>query len=89
MFSLSVDMGTYQDNRLGTARSLMDKSGAGDLSPDALKKEWYKLGTDFNIGVSDNETNISISGLDEKFEGISFADDEIRPEPDCGAGHAG
>ena len=67
-FTLGVDMGAYQDNRLSTARSLLDKSGAGDLSPDALKKEWYKLGTDFNIGVSDNETNISISGLDENFE---------------------
>lgn len=67
-FSLSVDIGAYQDNRLGTARALMDKSGAGDLSPDALKKEWYKLGTDFGIGVSDNETNIRISGLDENFD---------------------
>ena len=67
-FSLSVDIGAYQDNRLGTARALMDKSGAGDLSPDALKKEWYKLGTDFAIGVSDNETDIRISGLDENFD---------------------
>jgi len=67
-FTLSVDIGAYQDNRLGTARALMDKSGAGDLSPDALKKEWYKLGTDFGIGVSDNETNIRISGLDENFD---------------------
>ncbi len=67
-FALSVDIGTYQDNRLGTASALMDKSGAGDLSADALKKEWYKLGTDFSIGVADNETNIRISGLDENFE---------------------
>lgn len=67
-FSLSVDLGAYQDNRLRTARALMDKSGAGDLSPDALKKEWYTLGTDFGIGVSDNETNIRISGLDENFD---------------------
>ena len=67
-FTLSVEIGAYQDNRLGTGRALMDKSGAGNLSPDALKKEWYKLGTDFGIGVSNNETNIRISGLDENFE---------------------
>ena len=67
-FALSVDIGAYRDNRLRTARALMDKSGAGDLSPDALKKAWYKLGTDFDIGVSDNETSIRISGLDENFD---------------------
>src|SRR5205814_3813404 len=32
-----------------------------------LKKELYKLGTDFSIGAGDNETSISIAGLDENF----------------------
>lgn len=64
-FTLSVDIGTYQDNRLGMAKALMDKSGAGDLTSEALKKTWYQLGTDFTIGVENNQTNISISGLDE------------------------
>ncbi|MBT3606051.1 MAG: insulinase family protein, partial [Candidatus Latescibacteria bacterium] len=64
-FTLSTDIGTYQDNRLGMAKALMDKSGAGDLSPEILKKMWYTLGTDFNIGVEDFQTNISISGLDD------------------------
>jgi len=62
--TLSVDIGSYQDNRLGIAKTLMDKSGAGALSPEALKKTWYTLRTDFNIGVEDHQTNISISGLD-------------------------
>ncbi|PYK57253.1 MAG: hypothetical protein DME21_17755 [Verrucomicrobia bacterium] len=32
-----------------------------------MKKEWYKLGTDFSIGAGDNETTISLAGLDENF----------------------
>lgn len=67
LFSLtiSVDIGTYQDNRLGTAKDLMNKSGAGNLTAEDLKKTWYALGTDFNIGVEDHRTDITISGLDE------------------------
>jgi len=67
-FTLSIDIGTYQDNRLGMAKALMDKSGAGNLDSEALKKAWYALGTDFTIGVEDNQTNITLSGLDENLE---------------------
>jgi predicted Zn-dependent peptidase len=66
-FSISVDFGTRQDNKIGTAVQLLDKSGTPEYSPEALKKEWYKLGTDFGIGAGDNETTISLSGLDENF----------------------
>ena len=67
-FTISIDIGTYQDNRLGIAKKLMDKSGAGNLDSEALKKAWYALGTDLTIGVEDNQTNISILGLDEHLE---------------------
>jgi len=66
--TISVDIGSYQDDRLGMVKALMDKSGAGDLSAEDLKKTWYTLGTDFNMGVEDHQTNISISGLNENFE---------------------
>jgi predicted Zn-dependent peptidase len=70
LFSLriSIDFGAHQDNTISPAVMLLDKSGAGDLSPEDLKKEWYKLGTDFGIGAGDNETGISLYGLDENFE---------------------
>src|SRR5205809_401492 len=43
------------------------KSGTRRFSGEQLKKEWYKLGTDFSIGAGENETAISIAGLDENF----------------------
>ncbi|MFM1919010.1 MAG: hypothetical protein RLZZ303_644 [Candidatus Hydrogenedentota bacterium] len=66
--TLTVDFGKHEDNKIGVAVPLLDKSGTKDLSPEALKKEWYKLATDFSISAGDNETNISISGLDENLE---------------------
>lgn len=67
-FTISTDIGTYQDNRLGMAKALMDKSGTETLTAEMLKKAWYTLGTDFNIGVEDNQTNITVSGLDENLD---------------------
>lgn len=66
-FSITVDFGAQDDSTIGTATMLLDKSGAGPFSAEDLKKEWYKLGTDFGIGAGDNETTISLSGLDENF----------------------
>lgn len=66
--SLTVDFGKHEDNKIGVAVPLLDKSGTAEFSPEALKKEWYKLATDFGISAGDNETNIFISGLDENFE---------------------
>lgn len=70
LFSLSftVDLGTNQDNRLGMAQRLLDKSGAGGLDAEELKKAWYRLGTDFSLSAGNNETTITIAGLDENFD---------------------
>jgi len=66
-FQLSVDIGTLAEKRLRVAAELLDKSGTPRFSSEDLKKEWYKLGTDFGISVGDQETTVSISGLDENF----------------------
>jgi predicted Zn-dependent peptidase len=65
---VNVNAGSYQDNRLTPAKAFMDKAGADSLSAEMLKKTWYQLGTDFNMGVENNETSFSISGLDEKLD---------------------
>ena len=69
LFSLeiSVDVGKLAASRLAMAGRLLDKSGAGGLSSEELKKEWYRLGTEFSFSPGDHSTAISISGLDENF----------------------
>jgi len=49
--TISVDIGTRHDNRLGAATQFLDKSGTKRFGGGELKKEWYKLGTDFAIGA--------------------------------------
>ena len=66
-FEISVDVGKLADERLGVAGRLLDKSGAGKLSAGELKKEWYRLGTEFSFSPGSHATSISISGLDENF----------------------
>jgi len=70
LFSLtfSVEFGSHEDNKIGAAVNLLNKSGTQELSSEALKKEWYKLGTGFSIGAGDNETTVRIAGLEENFE---------------------
>jgi predicted Zn-dependent peptidase len=70
LFSLtfSVDFGSHEDNKIDSAVALLNKSGTADLSAEDLKKEWYKLGTDFSVQAGDNETTVTIAGLDENFE---------------------
>lgn len=69
LFSLTitVDFGDHQDRMIGMAALLLDKAGTENLAPDELKKAWYRIGTNFGISVGDNETNITLSGLDDRF----------------------
>ena len=66
--SFSVDFGTDHDNKLAAAAQLLDKSGTTSMSPEDLRKEWYKLGTSFSVGTGDSESSFSIAGLDENLE---------------------
>ena len=66
--TLSIEFGSHQDNTINTAAGLLQKSGTEKFSAEELKKEWYKLGTEFGIGAGDNETTITLTGLDENFE---------------------
>src|SRR5207237_9778383 len=47
--TISVEIGTRRDNRLGVATQLLDKSGTKRFTAEQLKKQWYKLGTEFSI----------------------------------------
>lgn len=74
LFSLQVviDVGSRHDNRLPLARDLMDKSGTARMPSEGLKAEWYRLGSELSINVSDHTTVFSLTGLDENF-GASVA----------------
>jgi len=67
-FSISAEVGTEENEKLGLAAALMDKSGTPRLSNEELQKEWYRMGSEFRFSAGENQSAISISGLDEQFE---------------------
>lgn len=66
--AIAIDFGMRQDNMIAPATLLLEKSGTGTFSAEDLKKEWYKQGTDFRVSAGDNQTLITLSGLDENLE---------------------
>jgi predicted Zn-dependent peptidase len=66
-FSITVDVGTDTNEKLGLAAAVMDKAGTPSLSNEELQKEWYRMGSEFRFGAGENQSSISISGLDEQF----------------------
>ena len=67
-FSISIEVGTEENEKLGLAAAVMDKAGTPALSNEDLQKEWYRMGSNFRFGAGENQSSISISGLDEQFE---------------------
>ena len=67
-FSIGVDVGTQENDKLSLAAAMMDVAGTDTLSNEELQKEWYRLGSSFNFGAGENSSGFSLSGLDEQFE---------------------
>jgi predicted Zn-dependent peptidase len=70
LFTLEVRMEIGNDHQpiLTLIKRLLDRAGAGKLSSDQLKIEWYKLATEFGFGVREHFSTFSINGLDENLE---------------------
>jgi predicted Zn-dependent peptidase len=67
-FSIGVEVGTQENDKLSLAAAMMDVAGTDTLSNEELQKEWYRLGSSFNFGAGENSSGFSLSGLDEQFE---------------------
>ena len=72
LFNLTYkfEFGKNLESKIGLATSLMNYVGTGELSPEDVKKEFYKLGAEYNFRTSGDgkETSISLSGLSENMD---------------------
>ncbi len=70
LFTLEVRMGIGTDHQpmLSYLKRMLDRSGAGDISSEELKIEWYKLASEFGFGAREHFSSFSLNGLDENFE---------------------
>ena len=67
-FSMSIEVGTEENDLLSLGGAVMGKAGTVDLPLEELQKQWYRLGSEFGFSSGPNETVISISGMDPQFE---------------------
>ncbi len=65
---MRMELGSRHNALLPYAKRMLDRSGAGEISSNDLKIEWYKLGTDFAFAVREQMSSVIISGLDENFD---------------------
>ncbi|MBC5993712.1 insulinase family protein [Pontibacter sp. SD6] len=63
-----LDMGTNNDQKLGMAVNYLKYLGTDKYTAEELQKEFYKLGTSFDVFSSGDQVYVSLSGLDENFE---------------------
>ncbi len=69
LFSLTVreERGRKRERTLCAALELLDLSGAGPYSADEFKKKMFALGTSVSVSCGEDESSVSISGVDRNF----------------------
>ncbi|CAM2966088.1 M16 family metallopeptidase [Chryseobacterium flavum] len=60
--------GSDHDRDLGISTQLLQYLGTRDLSPEDLKKEFFKIGINNDFKTTHNQLLISLSGLEENIE---------------------
>jgi predicted Zn-dependent peptidase len=63
-----TDAGTNNDPRLEIAVEYLQYIGTDNISAEDLKKEFYKLGCEFNVFAADDRTYVYLTGLNENME---------------------
>ncbi|MEJ8756335.1 insulinase family protein [Pontibacter sp. H259] len=79
-----LDMGTNNDPKLGMAVNYLKYLGTDKYTAEELQKEFYKLGTSFDVFSSGDQVYVSLTGLDENFEkGLNLFESVLaNPKPD-------
>ncbi|WP_034058973.1 M16 family metallopeptidase [Lacinutrix jangbogonensis] len=67
LFTMNIifDMGSDSNKKLGLAVGFLEYLGTEKYAPEALKKEFYKLGIDYSVNAGGEQTFVGLSGLKE------------------------
>jgi predicted Zn-dependent peptidase len=63
-----TDAGTNNDPKLEVAVEYLQYVGTDDMTAEDFKKEFYKLGCEFNVFAADDRTYVYLTGLNENME---------------------
>ncbi|RQO29802.1 peptidase M16 [Taibaiella sp. KBW10] len=62
------DMGKWNNKLLPVAAGYLEYLGTKDKSTEEFSKQFYKLASSFNVSTANEETYITLDGLNENFE---------------------
>lgn len=62
------DMGNNHDRKLGLAISYLEYLGTENYTPEEIKQQFYRTGTNFNVFNSNEQVYVYLSGLSENME---------------------
>nr|WP_315027744.1 insulinase family protein [uncultured Chryseobacterium sp.] len=62
------DSGKWNNKMLPLAAEYLQYLGTGDKSSETISKEFYKLASSFNVSAGNEETYVSLEGLNENFD---------------------
>lgn len=62
------DMGKDHDKKLGLAVQYLEYLGTNELTPEEVKKEFYKLGVSYGVSSNDDKSYVYLSGLRENID---------------------
>ncbi|WP_207496221.1 M16 family metallopeptidase [Aridibaculum aurantiacum] len=81
------DQGNWNNKLLGMAAQYIQFVGTDKMSAEEISKEFYNLACSFNVFVQNEETVVSISGLQENFDkAVNLFEHLVRnAKPDAAA----
>ena len=75
------DMGSNNDNLLGTAFNYLRFLGTSKYTPEQIRMEFYKLACSFNVGSGSDFMQVSMTGLAENMEKALALLEELLNDP--------
>ncbi len=89
LFTLTYlfDLGSQNDKTLGLAAGYLDYLGTGDMTPEQIRQEFYRLACTFSVSPGVEQTYVTLSGLDENMEAAMKLFEKLLAEarPDAAA----
>ena len=76
-----LDVGKNENAKMEIALNYLKYLGTENMSPEELKKEFYKLGCNFDVSAGDERTYVYLSGLTESFEPALKLFEELLASP--------
>ena len=89
LFTLSIvfDIGDYNNKYLSMAAGYFSYLGTSKYSPSQLKEEFYKLGCSYSISTGEDQTALTLSGLNENFDKafvlLESVINDLKPEQEA------